>query len=59
LRSNYVYNVVDYYLATHKNFRENGKFFGEFKAVTIQPIVEGVKGRVDYIRRNDVIEKRE
>ena len=35
------------------------KFFGEFEAVTIQAIVEGVKGRVDYIKRNDVIEKRE
>ena len=35
------------------------KFFGEFEVVTIQAIVEGVKGRVDYIRRNDVIEKRE
>jgi len=33
-------------------------FFGEFEVVTIQAIVEGVKGRVDYIRRNDVIEKR-
>ena len=35
------------------------KFFGDFAVVTIQAIVEGVKGRVDYIRRNDVIEKRE
>ena len=35
------------------------KFFGEFEAVTIQAIVEGVTGRVDYIKRYDVIEKRE
>ena len=35
------------------------KFFGEFEVVTIHAIVEGFKGRVDYIRRNDVIEKRE
>ena len=34
------------------------KFFGEFEVVTIHAIVEGFKGRVDYIRRNDVIEKR-
>ncbi len=33
------------------------KFFGEFKVATIQAIIEVVKGRVDYIRRNDVIEK--
>ncbi len=33
------------------------KFFGEFKVVTIQAIEVGFKGRVDYIRRNDVIEK--
>jgi len=35
------------------------KFFGEFEVVTIQAIVEGVKGRVNYTRRSDVIEKRE
>ncbi len=34
-------------------------FFAQFEVVTIHVIVEGVKGRVDYIRRNDVIEKRE
>jgi hypothetical protein len=39
--------------------RKNFNFFGEFELVTIQAIVEGVKGRVDYIRRNYVIEKRE
>jgi hypothetical protein len=38
---------------------QNTKVFGQFEVVTIQAIVEGVKGRVDYIRRNDVIEKRE
>ena len=35
------------------------KFFGEFEVVTIQAIVEGVKGKVDYVRGNAVIEKRE
>jgi len=35
------------------------KFVGDFEVVTIQAIVEGVKGRDDYKTRNDVIEKRE
>jgi hypothetical protein len=35
------------------------KHFGEFEVVTIQAIAECVKGRVDYIRKNDAIEKRE
>ena len=29
-------------------------FFGEFEVVTIQAILEGFKGRFDYIIRNDV-----
>ena len=34
-------------------------FFAQFEVVTIHAIVEGVKGRVDYIRRIDVIKNRE
>ena len=35
------------------------KSFEEFDVVTIQAIVEGVKGRVDYMKRYHVIENRE
>jgi len=34
------------------------KCFGEFDVVTIQAIVEGVQGRVAYVRRFHFIEKR-
>ena len=42
-----------------KNFVIWSPEFGEFEVVTIQAIVEGVKGKVDYVRKNAVIEKRE
>ena len=38
---------------------QNTQFFAQFEVVTIHAIVEGVKGRVDYIRRIDVIKNRE